>query len=140
MIPFTKTKKTSAWSSDIRRVPRPEGLSLARRTSRGSSSKTEPTVSLLAYEPPSHIIDSPITFSSSGPVIRFEKTHHNVREPKRRGDVTFLEIPVKREGDLTRISIVRIHTKDGSAKSGSDYNGLSQGRPYHRWNPAVSFF
>lgn len=36
-------------------------------------------------------------------------------------------IPIVRAGDTSKVSVVRVHTKDGSATSGEDYNPLSEG-------------
>ncbi|KAK2490137.1 hypothetical protein MC885_014775, partial [Smutsia gigantea] len=38
-----------------------------------------------------------------------------------------IEIPVIRQGDTSKASIVRVHTKDGSATSGEDYHPVSEG-------------
>lgn len=38
-----------------------------------------------------------------------------------------MKIPVLRLGDTSKFSVVRVHTKDGSATSGDDYNPLSEG-------------
>ncbi|XP_013782373.1 extracellular matrix protein 3-like, partial [Limulus polyphemus] len=60
------------------------------------------------------------------PVIKFEKNRFNVKEPRNPDDVTIVEIPVVRRGDLSETSHVRVHTKDGSAKSGKDYIPFSK--------------
>lgn len=38
-----------------------------------------------------------------------------------------MKIPILRLGDTSKVSVVRVHTKDGSATSGDDYNPLSEG-------------
>lgn len=38
-----------------------------------------------------------------------------------------VRIPVVRVGDTSKVSVVRVHTKDGSAVSGEDYYPVSQG-------------
>lgn len=38
-----------------------------------------------------------------------------------------VKIPVVRVGDTSKVSVVRVHTKDGSATSGEDYYPVSQG-------------
>lgn len=38
-----------------------------------------------------------------------------------------VKIPVLRLGDTSKVSIVRVHTKDGSATSGEDYHPVSEG-------------
>lgn len=38
-----------------------------------------------------------------------------------------VKIPVVRLGDTSKVSVVRVHTKDGSAVSGEDYHPVSQG-------------
>lgn len=51
-----------------------------------------------------------------------------MREPQAKGDVAKLKIPILRFGDASKVSVVRVHTKDGSATSGDDYNPLSEGK------------
>lgn len=63
----------------------------------------------------------------SGPVIRFDESKYTVFEPMFKGEMEILRIPVIREGDPTETSVVMVHTKDGSAKAGKDYNGLYKG-------------
>uniref|UniRef100_A0A4W5KNT2 Calx-beta domain-containing protein n=1 Tax=Hucho hucho TaxID=62062 RepID=A0A4W5KNT2_9TELE len=59
-------------------------------------------------------------------VIRFSEPRYTVSEPVAHGEVTVLRVAVRRHGDVSRVSVVRVHTKDGSAHSGQDYNPLSQ--------------
>lgn len=61
------------------------------------------------------------------PIIRFLGTKFSVSEPKESGAVAIVSIPVVRVGDTSKVSVVRVHTKDGSAISGEDYNPVSQG-------------
>lgn len=61
------------------------------------------------------------------PIIRFSEIKYSVREPQVKGDIAILKIPVLRLGDTSKMSVVRVHTKDGSATSGEDYNPLSEG-------------
>lgn len=51
-----------------------------------------------------------------------------MREPQIKGDMAIVKIPILRFGDTSKVSVVRVHTKDGSATSGEDYNPLSEGR------------
>ncbi|XP_070554250.1 extracellular matrix protein 3-like [Ptychodera flava] len=60
------------------------------------------------------------------PIIKFSKTTFTVVEPQSDDDIAIVRIPVIRMGDSSQTSIVRVHTKDGSAKSGIDYNPFSQ--------------
>ncbi|XP_068600398.1 FRAS1-related extracellular matrix protein 2-like [Brachionichthys hirsutus] len=60
------------------------------------------------------------------PIIRFSETKYSVSEPKEVGEVTTVRIPVVRAGDTSKVSVTRVHTKDGSAISGEDYHPLSQ--------------
>nr|XP_020476103.1 FRAS1-related extracellular matrix protein 2 isoform X2 [Monopterus albus] len=60
------------------------------------------------------------------PIIRFLKTKFSVSEPKEAGTVVTVRIPVVRMGDTSKVSVVRVHTKDGSAVSGEDYYPVSQ--------------
>ena len=61
------------------------------------------------------------------PIIRFSEIKYSVREPQIKGDVAVVKIPILRVGDTSKVSVVRVHTKDGSATSGEDYNPLSEG-------------
>lgn len=61
------------------------------------------------------------------PIIRFSEIKYSVREPQVKGDVAIVKIPILRVGDTSKVSVVRVHTKDGSATSGEDYNPLSEG-------------
>lgn len=60
------------------------------------------------------------------PIIKFPETRFTVSEPLDPEGVTIVHIPVIRMGDTSQTSVVRVYTKDGSAKSGIDYNPLSQ--------------
>ncbi|XP_073730361.1 FRAS1-related extracellular matrix protein 2a isoform X1 [Misgurnus anguillicaudatus] len=64
--------------------------------------------------------------SSDKPIIKFAETKFSVSEPKESGQVTLVKIPIRRTGDASRVSLVRVHTKDGSAVSGEDYHPISQ--------------
>ncbi|XP_068601427.1 FRAS1-related extracellular matrix protein 2b [Brachionichthys hirsutus] len=59
-------------------------------------------------------------------LIRFGETKFNVNEPKESGQVSVVKIPVLRVGDTSKVSVVRVHTKDGSATSGEDYHPISE--------------
>ncbi|KAM8843174.1 FRAS1-related extracellular matrix protein 3 [Synchiropus picturatus] len=67
-----------------------------------------------------------ITDKKDKPVIRFSEIKYSVREPQVKGDVAVVKIPILRMGDTSQVSVVRVHTKDGSATSGEDYNPLSE--------------
>ncbi|XP_077380250.1 FRAS1-related extracellular matrix protein 3 [Festucalex cinctus] len=67
-----------------------------------------------------------ITDNKDKPIIRFSEIKYSVREPQVKGDVAFVRIPILRTGDTSKVSVVRVHTKDGSATSGEDYNPLSE--------------
>ncbi|XP_035998935.1 FRAS1-related extracellular matrix protein 2a [Fundulus heteroclitus] len=60
------------------------------------------------------------------PVIRLSETKFSVSEPMEAGTVATVSIPVVRVGDTSKVSVVRVHTKDGSAISGVDYYPVSQ--------------
>eukprot|EP00079_Xenopus_tropicalis_P012743 XP_002940127.2 PREDICTED: FRAS1-related extracellular matrix protein 3 [Xenopus tropicalis] len=60
------------------------------------------------------------------PIIRFSEIKYSIQEPQESGEIAVVKIPVLRIGDNSKVSIVRIHTKDGSATSGEDYNPLSE--------------
>ncbi len=68
------------------------------------------------------------SFSTAESIIRFAEIKYSVREPQLPGEIAVVNIPVLRQGDTSKVSVVRIHTKDGSATSGEDYNPLSQGQ------------
>uniref|UniRef100_A0A8C0L9X7 FRAS1-related extracellular matrix protein 2 n=1 Tax=Canis lupus dingo TaxID=286419 RepID=A0A8C0L9X7_CANLU len=59
-------------------------------------------------------------------VIKFGETRFSVSEPKEPGQSVVVKIPVIRQGDTSKVSIVRVHTKDGSATSGEDYHPVSE--------------
>ncbi|XP_041920491.1 FRAS1-related extracellular matrix protein 2b [Alosa sapidissima] len=59
-------------------------------------------------------------------IIKFGETKFSVSEPKVVGQVSVLKIPVIRIGDTSKVSVVRVHTKDGSASSGEDYHPVSE--------------
>uniref|UniRef100_A0A3Q3M119 FRAS1 related extracellular matrix 2b n=1 Tax=Mastacembelus armatus TaxID=205130 RepID=A0A3Q3M119_9TELE len=59
-------------------------------------------------------------------IIRFGETKFSVNEPKESGQVSVVKIPVLRAGDASKVSVVRVHTKDGSATSGEDYHPISE--------------
>uniref|UniRef100_A0A672GUA3 FRAS1-related extracellular matrix protein 2-like n=1 Tax=Salarias fasciatus TaxID=181472 RepID=A0A672GUA3_SALFA len=59
-------------------------------------------------------------------IISFGETKFSVNEPKEKGRVSVVKIPVLRVGDTSKVSVVRVHTKDGSATSGEDYHPVSQ--------------
>lgn len=61
------------------------------------------------------------------PIIRFSEIKYSVREPQVKGEVAIVKIPILRFGDTSKVSVVRVHTKDGSATSGEDYNPMSEG-------------
>ncbi|XP_004711328.1 FRAS1-related extracellular matrix protein 2, partial [Echinops telfairi] len=59
-------------------------------------------------------------------VIKFRETKFSVSEPKEPGQSVTIRIPVVRQGDTSKVSVVRVHTKDGSATSGEDYLPVSE--------------
>ncbi|XP_077670579.1 LOW QUALITY PROTEIN: FRAS1-related extracellular matrix protein 3 [Eretmochelys imbricata] len=59
------------------------------------------------------------------PVIKFSKIKHSIQEPQEPGEIAVVKISILRLGDSSKVSVVRIHTKDGSATSGEDYNPMS---------------
>lgn len=60
-------------------------------------------------------------------IIKFGETKFIITEPKEHGESVIIKIPVIRQGDTSKVSIVRVHTKDGSATSGEDYHPVSEG-------------
>lgn len=60
-------------------------------------------------------------------VIKFGETKFSITEPSGPGESAVVKIPVIRQGDTSKVSIVRVHTKDGSATSGEDYHPVSEG-------------
>lgn len=69
-----------------------------------------------------------LCYTSSEPIIRFGETKFSVSEPKESGQVSVVKITVLRIGDTSKVSVVRVHTKDGSATSGEDYHPISEGK------------
>ncbi|KAF7223631.1 FRAS1-related extracellular matrix protein 3 isoform X2 [Nothobranchius furzeri] len=67
-----------------------------------------------------------ITDEKDKPIIRFSEIKYSVHEPQVKGDMAIVKIPILRFGDTSKVSVVRVHTKDGSATSGDDYNPLSE--------------
>ncbi|XP_018610966.2 FRAS1-related extracellular matrix protein 2a [Scleropages formosus] len=59
-------------------------------------------------------------------IIKFGETKFSVSEPWEAGQVSVVRIPVLRMGDTSKVSLVRVHTKDGSAISGEDYHPVSE--------------
>ncbi|PKU40739.1 fras1-related extracellular matrix protein 2 [Limosa lapponica baueri] len=59
-------------------------------------------------------------------IIKFGETKFSVSEPKDIRQVAVVKIPVLRLGDTSKVSVVRVHTKDGSATSGEDYHPISE--------------
>lgn len=72
------------------------------------------------------------------PIIRFFETKFSISEPKEAGAMATVRIPVVRVGDTSKVSVVRVHTKDGSAVSGEDYYPVSQGEQHTRPLTALS--
>ncbi|XP_062311258.1 FRAS1-related extracellular matrix protein 2-like, partial [Osmerus eperlanus] len=68
-----------------------------------------------------------VTDEKDRSVICFSETRYTVREPVSPDEVAVVRVAVRRLGDLSRVSVVRVHTRDGSAHSGQDYTPLSQG-------------
>ncbi|XP_009868673.1 PREDICTED: FRAS1-related extracellular matrix protein 2-like, partial [Apaloderma vittatum] len=60
------------------------------------------------------------------PVIKFSEVKHSIQEPQEPGEIALVRIHVLRLGDISKVSVVRVHTKDGSATSGEDYNPMSE--------------
>lgn len=56
-----------------------------------------------------------------------------MNEPKEKGQISVVKIPVLRVGDTSKVSVVRVHTKDGSATSGEDYHPISEGKYYSQF-------
>ncbi|XP_012790681.2 FRAS1-related extracellular matrix protein 2 [Sorex araneus] len=59
-------------------------------------------------------------------IIKFGETKFSISEPKEAGQSVVIRIPVIRQGDTSKVSVVRVHTKDGSATSGEDYHPVSE--------------
>ncbi|XP_062590289.1 extracellular matrix protein 3-like [Saccostrea cucullata] len=67
-----------------------------------------------------------INDDSDKPIIKFSRPRYFVNEPLLPGDVSKVIIPVRRLGDVSGVSKVLFHTKDGSAHSGKDYDPLAK--------------
>ncbi|XP_058132901.1 LOW QUALITY PROTEIN: FRAS1-related extracellular matrix protein 2 [Dasypus novemcinctus] len=59
-------------------------------------------------------------------IIKFGETKFSVSEPTEPGQSVVVRVPVIRQGDASKVSVVRVHTKDGSATSGEDYHPVSE--------------
>ncbi|KAJ7397736.1 hypothetical protein BTVI_132560 [Pitangus sulphuratus] len=80
-------------------------------------------------------------------VIKFGETKFSVSEPKDTRQLAVVKIPVLRLGDTSKVSVVRVHTKDGSATSGEDYHPISEAAtlgylqfPQERHLPLVKYY
>jgi len=60
-------------------------------------------------------------------VIGFADTHVYTSEPSSNTSTSTARIVVERRGDLSRVSIVTVHTKEGSATNGVDYVDVTRG-------------
>ncbi|XP_043114472.1 FRAS1-related extracellular matrix protein 2-like [Puntigrus tetrazona] len=47
-------------------------------------------------------------------IISFGAAKFSVSEPSESGQISVVRIPVQRTGDTSKVSVVRVHTKDGS--------------------------
>ncbi|KAG2457200.1 FRAS1-related extracellular matrix protein 2-like [Polypterus senegalus] len=59
-------------------------------------------------------------------IIKFGETKFSISEPKDAGQIVVVKLPILRLGDTSKVSVIRVHTKDGSATSGEDYNPVSE--------------
>lgn len=66
-------------------------------------------------------------------MIKFSEIKHSIQEPQEPGGIALVRIHVLRLGDSSKVSVVRVHTKDGSATSGEDYNPVSEGKGFIGW-------
>lgn len=87
----------------------------------------------------SHLSSLTIYFPLSEPIIKFAETKFSVSEPKESGQMTLVKIPIHRTGDASKVSLVRVHTKDGSAISGEDYHPISLGKTSRDQNGSFAF-
>uniref|UniRef100_H2Y542 Calx-beta domain-containing protein n=1 Tax=Ciona savignyi TaxID=51511 RepID=H2Y542_CIOSA len=67
-----------------------------------------------------------IVNNEDAPTIEFERAEYSIREPTSMEATRQLSMSVLRTGDASEISKVRCSTRDGSAKSGSDYEPKSR--------------
>nr|XP_026692904.1 extracellular matrix protein FRAS1 isoform X2 [Ciona intestinalis] len=67
-----------------------------------------------------------IVNNEDAPTIEFERAEYSIREPDSVEARRQLSVTVIRSGDASEISKVRCSTRDGSAKSGSDYEPKSR--------------
>lgn len=63
--------------------------------------------------------------SSVAPMLQFQQMAYSVREPSRPDQTHYVAVTIVRTGDRNRTSQVRLSTRDGSAKSGVDYEPYS---------------
>ena len=64
-------------------------------------------------------------------IIKFTEKRYTVREPVISGQTRILSIPVIRLGDTSKVAIVSVYTRDGTARAGRDYIGFSHGLSIH---------
>ena len=69
----------------------------------------------------------PPTPLSAESVIMFGETRFVIREPLSVDRVTRVAIPVVRVGDTSHPAVVRVYTRDGTARAAKDYIGFSKG-------------
>ena len=62
------------------------------------------------------------------PVIGFADTHIYVSEPSEADTAGYARVTVVRQGDLSRVSIVTVYTKEGSATAGTDFREATSGK------------
>ncbi|XP_070544831.1 extracellular matrix organizing protein FRAS1-like [Ptychodera flava] len=67
-----------------------------------------------------------ITNHEDAPTVQIERMAYTVREPPSEDAMSFVTIGIIRTGDQNRTSKVRCSTRDGSAKSGMDYEPKSK--------------
>nr|CAB3247083.1 extracellular matrix protein FRAS1 [Phallusia mammillata] len=67
-----------------------------------------------------------ITNHEDAPTLEFERVEYSIREPNSNDDTRLLTVRVVRTGDVSEVSKVRCSTRDGSAKSGLDYEPKSR--------------
>ena len=62
--------------------------------------------------------------SRSASTISFAKAHYDITEPSSLHHMHWVSIPLIRYGNLSKSDTVRVITKDGSAKSGQDFEAV----------------
>ncbi|CAK8671603.1 unnamed protein product [Clavelina lepadiformis] len=80
-----------------------------------------------------------LTNNEDAPTLEFELAEYSIREPDSAEATRQLSVKIIRTGDSSEVSKVRCSTRDGSAKSGSDYEPKSRLVRFQPGQTSVTF-